>query len=88
MSRKAATALTIACLSAATASAATPPCAERPFLQFDFWAGEWDVRDVAGTPAGVNTITKEENGCVLVERWHSAAGGTNSPRCTSSARST
>ena len=76
MSLKAAIALTVASLSAGTASAATPPCAEGPFRQFDFWAGEWDVRDAAGTPAGVNAIAKEENGCVLIERWRSAAGGT------------
>jgi hypothetical protein len=69
-------AMTLACLSAGVATAATPPCAEGPFRQFDFWAGEWDVRDAEGKQAGVNTISREENGCVLVERWRSAAGGT------------
>ena len=34
------------------------------------------MRDTAGELAGVNTIANEENGCVLMERWHSAAGGT------------
>jgi len=76
MTLKAVTALTLLSLSAGNASAAAPPCADGPFRQFDFWAGEWDVRDAAGKPAGINTISKEENGCVLVERWRSAGGGT------------
>ena len=65
-----------ATLAAGAASAATPPCAEGPFRQFDFWAGEWDVRDADGKEAGVNRITREENGCVLIEHWRSVAGGT------------
>lgn len=76
MSMRTAPAVAIACLLGNDAVAANSPCAEGPFREFDFWAGEWDVRDAAGKTAGVNTITKEENGCVLVERWHSASGGT------------
>ena len=75
MSNQAACALILASLSLGTASAATPPCADGPFRQFDFWVGEWDVRDAEGKTAGVNRIASEENGCVLVERWNSAAGG-------------
>jgi hypothetical protein len=63
-----------ACLLSGTLQAATPPCEEGPAREFDFWAGEWDVRDAAGKQAGVNVISKEENGCVLEERWRSAAG--------------
>jgi hypothetical protein len=76
MSMKAASALTLACLFVQDAAAATPPCAEGPFREFDFWVGEWDVRDAEGKTAGVNTISSEENGCVIVERWRSAGGGT------------
>jgi hypothetical protein len=68
--------VTLAGMIGEAAAAATPPCAEGPFREFDFWAGEWDVRDAAGKTAGVNTITKEENGCVLVERWRAAGGAT------------
>lgn len=61
-------------------SAATPnptPCAEDArFKEFDFWVGEWDVHTADGTYAGSNTITREEKGCVLVERWTGAQGGT------------
>ena len=46
------------------------------FRQFDFWAGTWDVQDADGKFAGRNSITLEERGCVLVERWKSASGGT------------
>lgn len=66
----------LACLVGSEALAATPPCAEGPFREFDFWAGEWEVRDAAGKTAGENAISTEQNGCVLVERWRSAAGGT------------
>ena len=76
MTPKSLPAVTLACLLAGEALAATPPCAEGPFREFDFWVGEWDVRDASGKTAGVNTISSEENGCVLIERWRSAAGGT------------
>jgi hypothetical protein len=76
MKMKAASVVALACLLVDDATAVSPPCAEGPFREFDFWAGEWDVRDAEGKTAGVNTISKEENGCVLVERWRSAAGGT------------
>lgn len=53
------------------------PCAHQEgFDEFDFWLGEWDVHLANGTPAGSNVIKKEEEGCVLIERWSSASGGT------------
>jgi hypothetical protein len=76
MFRNTLSALAFACVSGGPAAAATPPCEEGHFREFDFWVGEWDVRDPTGKTAGVNTISKEENGCVLVERWNSANGGT------------
>jgi hypothetical protein len=76
MLRAALPAIALASLAAGEALAAPPsPCPDGPFRQFDFWAGEWDVKDAEGKVAGVNRITSEENGCVLVERWSSAAGG-------------
>jgi hypothetical protein len=76
MTAKPFAACTLVALVAGDAGAATPPCAAAAFREFDFWAGEWDVRDAGGKTAGVNRITREENGCVLVERWQSASGGT------------
>lgn len=51
------------------------PCAKESFRQFDFWVGEWEVRDAGGKIAGENSISKEENGCAIVEHWRSANGG-------------
>ena len=76
MFKRAASIVMVACMFGDDAVATTGSCVEGPFRDFDFWAGEWDVRDAAGKTAGVNTITMEENGCVLVERWRSANGGT------------
>ena len=53
------------------------PCEYDPrFSEFDFWVGHWSVRDRAGNPQGENRIEKAERGCVLVERWNGATGGT------------
>lgn len=53
------------------------PCLEAPDLaHFDFWLGEWDVHMEDGRKAGVNSITKEQGGCLLIERWKSVRGGT------------
>ncbi|MBT8095668.1 MAG: hypothetical protein HKN35_05615 [Woeseia sp.] len=53
------------------------PCAhQQRFRDFDFWLGEWDVHLANGTFAGTNSIKANEKGCVLVEKWASAGGGT------------
>ena len=44
--------------------------------QFDFWIGEWEVTTLAGQKAGENKISRAEKGCLLIERWTSAGGGT------------
>ena len=51
-------------------------CDEPEFRQFDFWVGDWTVHDGENVFAGENRITLEQRGCVLVERWNSARGGT------------
>lgn len=60
------------------ASAQTSPliCADTPFREFDFWLGSWRVTTGDHEVAGENTITLEQGGCVLVEKWRSARGGT------------
>ncbi len=55
---------------------ARAPCVSADFRQFDFWVGEWNVVDQDGRTAGRNSVTLEQNGCVLIERWTSARGGT------------
>ena len=62
---------------AASAPAAQkPPCSDPLFRQFDFWLGEWDVYGPNGQLAGTNSITKQEYGCLLLERWTAANGVT------------
>ena len=43
---------------------------------FDFWLGRWEVLLADGTVAGRNEIVAEQGGCVLIERWTGAKGGT------------
>ena len=49
-------------------------CSTPEYRQFDFWAGDWEVHNAAGTLAGTNTITPMLNGCVLHEQWAGAGG--------------
>ena len=52
------------------------PCASPEYAHFDLWIGEWDVQTPQGQPAGKNRITRVQGGCVLLEEWTSAGGGT------------
>jgi hypothetical protein len=53
-----------------------PPCAAAAHRQFDFWLGQWDVRDPAGKLVGRNRIEAAHGGCALIEHWTSVAGVT------------
>ncbi len=47
------------------------------FDEFDFWVGDWEVFDSTGTTkVGENSILKMESGCMIMENWTSANGGT------------
>ena len=62
---------------AADESATASPCQQDArFREFDFWVGDWNVHDGEGTLQGENTISREERGCVLVERWQGVQGST------------
>ncbi len=53
------------------------PCEhDERYSEFDFWLGEWDVRDAAGNFAGTNRIEKVEHGCLITETWAGASGST------------
>ena len=61
------------------AQAAPPPaCQATEFSQFDFWIGEWEVLGPKGNRAGTNSISRTHGGCVVLEQWTNAAGGTGS----------
>ena len=53
---------------------ATPPCETSEYRAFDFWLGEWEVRTPDGKLAGVNSIAREYDGCVLHERYATDRG--------------
>ncbi len=66
---------TCPCDSQQPAPAATI-CTAAKFREFDFWAGTWRVLDADRKFAGENSVSIEQGGCVLVERWRGAGGGT------------
>lgn len=51
------------------------PCTSDIYHAFDFWLGEWEVRDQNGTLQGHNTITSEEGGCLILESWAALNNG-------------
>ena len=52
----------------------TLPCQTAEYRQFDFWVGDWEVHNPAGQKVGENQITREQDGCLLVEHWKSGRG--------------
>jgi hypothetical protein len=52
------------------------PCSGEEYHQFDFWIGDWEVLDEAGTPQGTNRIEQILGGCALQENWVGAEGST------------
>ncbi|MEM9668104.1 MAG: hypothetical protein AAF950_04190 [Pseudomonadota bacterium] len=58
------------------ANTAAASCTGSVYGEFDFWLGTWEVTDTEGVFQGRNTITREEQGCLVLERWTSAGGGT------------
>src|SRR5262245_37640711 len=61
-----------------TAPKTPPGCTAPAHRQFDFWLGEWSVRDPNGKVVGENRITSLHKGCVLFENWTGAGGFTGS----------
>ena len=52
------------------------PCVNNPEShRLDFWVGEWNVTNVTGQPAGVNSVQKILGDCVVFENWTDAQGG-------------
>ena len=53
--------------------AAPKACQAPEHRQFDFWVGEWSVKQ-AGKTAGVNRIERILDGCALLESWTGTSG--------------
>ena len=58
--------------------AVAQPCKyDRRFRELDFWVGDWDVRATGSPPVGPaarNTVTIEDDGCVVTEHWVAPGG--------------
>lgn len=51
------------------------PCAYAPeWRQFDFWVGEWEVRNPQGAVAGTSSVTLILADCVLLEQFSPRVG--------------
>lgn len=68
------TALSLPLAGDVAAQADAAPCATAEYRQFDFWLGDWEVRNPAGELVGRNTITSRLDGCALHEHWRGASG--------------
>jgi tetratricopeptide (TPR) repeat protein len=56
--------------------AALRPCLTRKESRmFDFWIGEWEVKNVQGQPAGQSSVQRLLEGCALYENWTDTQGG-------------
>ncbi len=67
-------ALVAAVLVSSSAAATAGPCETSGHRQFDFWLGQWEVRTPAGKLAGINSIEREYDGCVIHERYATERG--------------
>ncbi len=54
------------------------PCSAPQHRQFDFWLGDWTVRDPAGRDVGQNHLEAAHGGCVMLERWEGRGNFTGS----------
>ena len=46
------------------------PCLTRKeSRRFDFWVGEWEVKNAQGQPAGQSSVLRLLEGCALFENW-------------------
>jgi len=52
------------------------PCLTRAeSRRFDFWVGEWEVKNAQGQPAGLSSVQRLLEGCALYENWTDLQGG-------------
>ena len=49
-------------------------CSSKEYRQFDFWLGDWEVRDSKNQVVGHNKIFPILKGCAISENWTSVSG--------------
>lgn len=64
----------IVLFSAPVSARAAAPCRAAVYHQFDFFLGNWTVKDRSGKVIGSDVVTKRMNGCVVFEQWKDANG--------------
>lgn len=47
---------------------------EKPYRDFDFIIGNWEFRTADGNKIGEQTITKQGEGCAIIEEWTEVSG--------------
>lgn len=50
-------------------------CSGAKHREFDFWLGNWEVRNAGGDLLGHNQIRRVAGGCGLLESWRGISGG-------------
>lgn len=68
-------ALAFCLVPSAQAQMQSRPCLTEPYADFDFWLGTWDVY-TGDRKVGRNVITREEEGCLVLETWTAEGGAT------------
>ena len=64
-----ATAVIVILLGLPSVTTAAGPCTSDAYNAFDFWLGDWEVRDKSGKLQGRNLIEKSADGCLITESW-------------------
>jgi len=62
----------------APAAPAAKPCSAPENRQFDFWVGNWEVKNPKGELEGTNRIDSIQGGCAIQEHWDDGKGMTGS----------
>lgn len=44
-------------------------CCAETYQDFDFWLGKWEVYDANNKLIGKNSITKQADNCLILEKW-------------------
>lgn len=56
------------------AQANQPACQSEQYRAFDYWVGEWNVLDTAGTKIAESSIESVAAGCAVRETWRPNSG--------------
>jgi hypothetical protein len=70
--------LVVGSVAVVVAQPVAPPnygCPGTEYRQFDFWVGKWTVTTPDGKPGGSSEVTLLDKGCVILESWTAAQGG-------------